>query len=123
MPELTEAKTPDQTIPDQTIPVTMPVTIQQVSQAKSATIHDPNILDDTEKRIVVVEMGAGSAIPTIRATSERIGWSLEHADVIRINPREPEIKMPHISIPCGALEGLLAINAELLIPRYESVPE
>lgn len=62
------------------------------------------------KRIAVIEMGAGSAIPTIRATSERIGWNLEHATVIRINPREPEIKPPHLSLPCGAFEGLQNIN-------------
>jgi NAD-dependent SIR2 family protein deacetylase len=64
-------------------------------------------------RIVVIEMGAGSAIPTIRATSERIGWNYEHAAVIRINPREPEIKVPHISMACGALEGLQNIDAKL----------
>lgn len=65
------------------------------------------------RRVAVIEMGAGSAIPTIRATSERIGWSLEHATVIRINPREPEIKAPHISVRCGALEGLRTIDAML----------
>lgn len=65
------------------------------------------------RRIAVIEMGAGSAIPTIRATSERIGWNFEHATVIRINPREPEIKPPHISMPCGALEGLQNIDALL----------
>jgi NAD-dependent SIR2 family protein deacetylase len=65
------------------------------------------------KRIAVIEMGAGSAIPTIRATSERIGWNMEHATVIRVNPREPEIKAPHIALSCGALEGLQNID-ELL---------
>jgi NAD-dependent SIR2 family protein deacetylase len=65
------------------------------------------------RRIAVIEMGAGCAIPTIRATSERIGWNMEYATVIRINPREPEIKAPHISLPCGALEGLRKID-ELL---------
>jgi NAD-dependent SIR2 family protein deacetylase len=65
------------------------------------------------RRIAVLEMGAGSAIPTIRATSERIGWNFEHATVIRINPREPEIKAPHISIECGALEGLRNIDTLL----------
>jgi len=63
-----------------------------------------------DRRIAVIEMGAGSAIPTIRATSERIGWNHEHATVIRINPREAEIKAPHISLSCGALEGLQKIN-------------
>jgi len=61
------------------------------------------------KRIVVVEMGAGTAIPTVRATSERVG-ALAGARVIRINPREPQIASPHISIPCGALEALRALD-------------
>jgi len=65
------------------------------------------------KRIAVIEMGAGTAIPTIRATSERVGWRYDGATVIRINPREPEIREPHISLACGALEGLRKID-ELL---------
>jgi NAD-dependent SIR2 family protein deacetylase len=64
------------------------------------------------KRMVVVELGAGSAIPTVRAMSERIG-ALAQARVIRINPREPQISSPHLSLPCAALEGLTAID-ELL---------
>ncbi len=68
-----------------------------------------------DKRIAVIEMGAGTAIPTIRATSERLGWRHDQATVIRINPREPDIKPPHISLACGALEGLQRIDA--LIPN------
>ncbi|MCM0084430.1 NAD-dependent deacetylase [Geomonas sp. Red32] len=67
------------------------------------------------KRIVVVEMGAGTAIPTVRAASERVG-SLSHAHVVRINPREPEIRPPHISLPCNALEALSAIDDCLAKP-------
>ena len=61
------------------------------------------------RRIVVVEMGAGTAIPTVRAASERIG-ALAQARVIRINPREPQISAPHLSLPCGALEGVRGIE-------------
>ncbi|WP_136525846.1 SIR2 family NAD-dependent protein deacylase [Geomonas ferrireducens] len=64
------------------------------------------------KRIVVVELGAGTAIPTVRAASERIG-ALSGARVIRINPREPQIQRPHLSLPCGALEGLSGIEDAL----------
>jgi NAD-dependent SIR2 family protein deacetylase len=64
-------------------------------------------------RIAVIELGAGTAVPTIRATSERIGWRYPGATVIRINTREPEIASPHISLPCGALEGLQRIDAAL----------
>jgi NAD-dependent SIR2 family protein deacetylase len=74
---------------------------------------DRFLKNNAKRRIAVIEMGAGSAIPTIRATSERIGWNLENATVIRINPREPDIKEPHLSMPCGALEGLRNVDALL----------
>jgi len=64
------------------------------------------------QRMVIIEMGAGSAIPTIRYTSERLGNQPE-ATVIRINPREPQIRAPHISIATGALEGLRNIEEVL----------
>lgn len=60
-------------------------------------------------RTVVIEMGAGRAIPTIRYTSEELGGRPD-TTVIRINPREPEIDAPHIPMACGALEGLQMID-------------
>jgi NAD-dependent SIR2 family protein deacetylase len=63
------------------------------------------------RRIVVLEMGAGTAIPTVRATSERIG-ALAQARVVRINPREPQISPPHLQLPCPALEGLQGIESQ-----------
>ena len=64
------------------------------------------------KKIVVIEMGAGKAVPTIRYTSEGLGEP-PHTTVIRINPREAEIDDPHISLEYGALEGLQQIDALL----------
>jgi len=63
--------------------------------------------------LAVVEMGAGTAIPTIRYTSEQLGRAAG-ARVIRINPREPQIGGGHISLPCGALEGLQGIERALV---------
>jgi NAD-dependent SIR2 family protein deacetylase len=60
--------------------------------------------------MVVIEMGAGTAIPTIRALGERIG-SGSGATLIRINPREPWVDPPQLSLPCGSLEGLRLIDA------------
>jgi NAD-dependent SIR2 family protein deacetylase len=65
-----------------------------------------------DDRLTVIEMGAGSAIPTIRNLSERLG-SQNQAKVVRINPREPQIGRPHISITTGALEGLQGIELAL----------
>jgi len=62
--------------------------------------------------VAVIEMGAGTAIPTIRRTSERLGRR-RGVTVIRINPREEEIESPHISLPCGALDALIGIDAAL----------
>jgi NAD-dependent SIR2 family protein deacetylase len=62
--------------------------------------------------LVAIEMGAGTSIPTIRMTTERLA-SLPGATAIRINPREADIEGPSLSIPKGALEGLEAINAAL----------
>ncbi len=62
--------------------------------------------------VVVVEMGAGTSIPTIRHMSEQIGYRLD-ATVIRINPREPHIEGQHLSLECGALEGLQMIESHL----------
>jgi len=73
-----------------------------------------NFLDEQSgKKIAIIEMGAGTAIPTIRATSERVGWKYPGATVIRINVREPEIERPHISLACSALEGLKGIDSLL----------
>ncbi len=60
----------------------------------------------------VVEMGAGTAIPTMRALSERLGRR-RGVTVVRINPREPWIDAPHLSIPDGALAALRRIDASL----------
>jgi NAD-dependent SIR2 family protein deacetylase len=62
--------------------------------------------------LVAVELGAGTAIPTIRAATERLGGR-RGATAVRINPREPAIPSPHLSLAVGALEGLRAIDAAL----------
>lgn len=62
---------------------------------------------------VVIEIGAGTAIPTVRHFSHRIVRQ-HQGQVIRINPRESEV--PHgygIGLPMGALQALSAIDAAL----------
>jgi len=60
------------------------------------------------RRTVVVELGAGTAVPTVRLTSERAAQMLS-ARLIRINPREPRVPAGHISLPMPALEALTAV--------------
>ena len=54
-------------------------------------------------------MGAGSAIATVRMTSERVA-KMNNNVLIRINPREAEVPTVNIGIEMGALEALLKIN-------------
>jgi len=70
-------------------------------------------LDDLARssaRLAVIELGAGTAIPTVRLTSEqvleRIGGTL-----IRINPREEDVPSGQIGLPFGAAEGIRRICA------------
>jgi NAD-dependent SIR2 family protein deacetylase len=73
---------------------------------------DAFLTDNRGLPLVVIEMGAGTAIPTTRSLGERLGRQAG-ATVVRINPREPQIGSQHISLPCGALEGLRGIDAVL----------
>ena len=63
-------------------------------------------------RLVIIELGAGSAVPTVRMTSERVARSLD-ATLVRINPQEPLVPGGHVSLPLGALEALEAIDERL----------
>jgi hypothetical protein len=66
----------------------------------------------SEERVVIIECGAGTSIPTIRYLGERLGTG-PASTFVRINPREPRTPAPHLSLPCNALEGLRAIDAAL----------
>lgn len=60
-------------------------------------------------RLAVIELGAGTAIPTVRMTSE----SLVHrhdAKLIRINPREPGVPPGNFGFATGALDGIQKID-------------
>jgi NAD-dependent SIR2 family protein deacetylase len=60
--------------------------------------------------LVVVELGAGQAVPTVRRYAELA--SAATGALIRVNPREPEIRHGRgVSIAAGALETLTALAA------------
>ena len=61
------------------------------------------------ERLLVIEIGAGANIPTVRMTSESVCRRL-----IRINPTEPELGSAEgVSIACGGLEALRGIAAAM----------
>ncbi|WP_435019710.1 SIR2 family NAD-dependent protein deacylase [Tundrisphaera sp. TA3] len=62
--------------------------------------------------VAIVEMGAGSAVATIRRMCEGFARTFR-GTLIRINPREPEVPRGQIGLPGGALETLRLIDAAL----------
>ncbi|MEV6831516.1 Sir2 family NAD-dependent protein deacetylase [Amycolatopsis sp. NPDC051102] len=65
----------------------------------------------TARDLVVVELGAGQAVPTVRRYAELA--SAATGALIRINPREPQIRHSRgVSIAAGALDTL-----KQLLPR------
>ncbi len=58
---------------------------------------------------VVIELGAGKSVATIRMLSEHSGFPL-----IRINLRDPEVRAPGHSVPMAALAALEGIRAALI---------
>jgi len=70
-------------------------------------------LDGTrDAPLVVVELGAGTAVPTVRMTSERVARGLGAA-LVRINLREPQAPAGHLGVAAGCLEALSAIEQRL----------
>jgi NAD-dependent SIR2 family protein deacetylase len=59
--------------------------------------------------MVVVECGAGTAIPTVRHFCEEVA-DPPTRKLIRINLREPEVPNGHISLAIGAMAGLRAMD-------------
>jgi NAD-dependent SIR2 family protein deacetylase len=62
----------------------------------------------SQDRLVVLEIGAGTAVPTVRRYAESTGRNA----LIRINPREPEV-LRGVSIVAPAAEALAALDALL----------
>jgi NAD-dependent SIR2 family protein deacetylase len=68
--------------------------------------------------VAVIEVGAGSAIPTVRCFSERIAAQNAGA-LIRVNPREYDGARGAIVLPLAAAEAIAALAQNLPSKRYE----
>jgi NAD-dependent SIR2 family protein deacetylase len=62
-----------------------------------------NKLEREDAKLAIIEMGAGTAVPTVRNTSEQIAMMF-NVPLIRINPRESF--GAKIELPMGAVEAL-----------------
>jgi NAD-dependent SIR2 family protein deacetylase len=69
-----------------------------------------NVRAEPDAKIVVVECGAGTAIPTVRERSERVAH-MTGGTLIRVNVREPLAPRAALSIALGARTALEAIEA------------
>ena len=62
------------------------------------------------KKLVIIEVGAGTAIPSVRLLSEHMSATNENATLIRINPREYGVyREDDFSLAMGGLEGIQTI--------------
>jgi hypothetical protein len=59
-----------------------------------------------DRRLVVLELGAGTTIATVRRECEYTAWCL-----IRINPQDTEPPVRGVVLPVGALEALTQLDA------------
>ncbi len=61
------------------------------------------------QRLAVVELGAGTALPTVRREAERA--SAASGALVRINPREPNVRHGRgVAIAAPAAATLLALD-------------
>ena len=66
---------------------------------------------------MVLEIGAGTAIPTIREMTIDLANRSSYVTAIRINPAEPQIDFPHISLPVSGLQAIERIEKSLRAAR------
>ncbi len=65
------------------------------------------------QRLVIIECGAGTAIPSVRHFCESTAQA-HRATLVRVNPAEPEVPAGHhVALPLGALEALRRIDEAL----------
>ena len=87
--------------------------LDQRSAAQSKRFADwIKTLKEKSARLVVVELGAGTAIPSVRKTSETLVRQLRGV-LIRINPRESEVPAGQIGLALGAAVGLRQLQQAL----------
>jgi len=65
-----------------------------------------------DKKIVIIEIGAGTAVPTVRYESESI-LNSNNAHLVRINPRDSHTSPGQTSITLNGLEGIKRITEKL----------
>ena len=72
--------------------------------------HWQQKLKKNNAKVVIIELGAGRAVPTVRMKSQRLAQEF-NATLIRINPRDYQISgnIKGIELATGAIDGINAI--------------
>ena len=76
------------------------------------TIHQEQTFHhwlDRNRKIGIIEIGAGQSIPTVRYTCEA-AWANNKHGLIRINPRESQVPRGAIALPMGAADALKSLD-------------
>lgn len=83
---------------------------QRSEEQNERFYHWQQKLKTNNAKLVIVEMGAGRAVPTVRMKSERLAQEFD-ATLIRINPRDYQIpsNVKGVEISEGALDRINAI--------------
>ncbi len=85
--------------------------VQSDAQMKRFGRWKINLMND-KKKVCIIEIGAGTAIASIRRMSESVAKQF-HTSLIRINPRESHGLQGTIKLAMGGLEGISAITSAL----------
>jgi len=85
-----------------------------VPHRSQAQLDELNTWRRANRDLVVIELGAGQAVPTVRRQSELA--SAATGALVRVNPREPEIRHGRgVSLASGALATLTELDALLTL--------
>lgn len=78
------------------------------SQGRRLAVWIDQIIRDNHN-LIVIEVGAGTAVPTVRYESERRAEETG-GKLIRINPRDYHVPLGHVSLSMGAADGIYFID-------------
>lgn len=69
----------------------------------------------TVKRLAIVEVGAGGAVPTVRMHGEKIVAATAEGRLVRINPKLSDVRRPvDVGLKLGGRDGLRLIDGVLM---------
>jgi NAD-dependent SIR2 family protein deacetylase len=71
--------------------------------------------ENRDKKIAIIEVGAGINIPTVRQEGKHLSFNFPDAKLIRINPKHHSIddKTNGLEIPLGGLDGLTKLLKDI----------